>query len=810
MKNKIKIVLLIFIMLLITGCDNKQNPMHIECDNQLVIDETLELNVYYNNEIIPIENLQWSLSDYNIATIYDNILYGKNLGSVVVTVLDITNPTHYCAKRVEIVEPMVTDIIIAGPSEVIVTKEINLEATVKPDKITSKVIWESSNQEIILVDNGTVFGVKEGSAEVIVKCDNYEVRHKVTVLPKPSSITITGNNNIGVNEISFFTFNIDEEVQLISDNEEIVKTVDNSIVGIAPGKAIVTAISKENENIKGTIEVTVINKTIETIEMTQEEREQINLILENMTLKQKVGEMLNVGILGVNYEWGPQLKIEAATGLPYVQFGREDQNKEESLVDLLSSYNIGNFTVYDICGQSKENLMLATQTLKDLGKKNTGINPFITIESPGGYIMDAIVSMPTNQAMATAPNKTIEDINNLYASELQALGINSVLNCYLNNNTESSTSLFMYGSDMSNALVTASIVDKAYKKNNVILISDLSIYNADENVYNLENIVAKDYKLLSGIIQNGSQIISIPYEQYYKENDEIKSYPLACKEFITDYLRNKLNYQGIIMLDDASLSTISYDYDFPNKVIEAINQGVDMIEFDISLSLMGDRWNNDFRNEAYKMLGLYSHIYNAVENGTITEDRLNEAVTRILLTKIRNNITNDAEITDFNFAKVEKTINDYKTDFITLHGDATISKKDKVLIISESNSATYTTNSLGDCLKKGLEQKGYSDISVSHTSTLMCESILENAENYDKIYIAVSSLYQKTAGLGADKIDYTLFIRQVMEKNPNVCIIAASYTYTISQIGDVNNYILLYNCYEDDFISLCSVIGKDE
>lgn len=806
MKNKVLVLLLMLITLIIVGCE-KQNDMYIECSDKLVINQTMDLKVYCNNKEISLENIEWSLSDYNIANVIDNKLYGKDYGVVNVTAIDITNPSNYCVKKVEVVEPFVQDIIITGPNEVMIGKEIKLEAEVVPSIINSKITFESSNEDIIEVDKkGNVYAIEEGVSDVIVKCEDFEKKYTITVLPKPTTIAMTGNTKINVGEISVLTFNIDDEIELISNNEEIVKGYNNTVVGISEGEAIITAVSKENETIKGTITITVKNENND-YSITNEEQEQINSLINSMTIEQKVGEMFSVGIYGINSYWGPQLEIEEETGLPYAQFGRE--GSKQSFVDFIAPYNIGNFTVYDISGESKGNLTTATKTLKQIAKNNTGINPFITIESTGGYVMDAIVSLPSNQAMAVANPSIIDKINDLYAQELNALGINAVLNCYLNNNTNNNSSLNLYGDDIYKAMVTASTVEKAYQKNNVVMISDLSIYNQYNTTSSIEQLKTLDYNLLTSIIQNGSQMISIPIYQTYLQNDEVKKYSLVSKEFIQDYLRKQLNYQGIVMLDDAALTTISNDTDFGSRVVDAINAGVDMLSFDIYFTRNGywgwdgnDYYYDDnyYRNEAYKMLGLYGTILNAVTKGTISEQRINEAVSKILLVKLRNNIIENTN-TNPNLTKIEQEINSYKSNFVKVVGDIKIKNNEKVLIISESNSNTGTTNSLGDSVKKNIGD----NITVSHINTLNCQTVLSSLGKYDKVFIAVSSI-NKEVGWATETMPYIDFINQVKETNPNVCIIATESPDVIEEIGGINNYILLYNCYEDNFLTLSEIL----
>ena len=69
MKNKILLLLFMFLTLFAFGCQTEQSVMHIEGNDKVIIQKTQELKVYYNNEEVPLENLQWTLSDYNVASI---------------------------------------------------------------------------------------------------------------------------------------------------------------------------------------------------------------------------------------------------------------------------------------------------------------------------------------------------------------------------------------------------------------------------------------------------------------------------------------------------------------------------------------------------------------------------------------------------------------------------------------------------------------------------------------------------------------------------------------------------------------------
>lgn len=85
---------------------------------------------------------------------------------------------------------------------------------------------------------------------------------------------------------------------------------------------------------------------------------------------------------------------------------------------------------------------------------------------------------------------------------------------------------------------------------------------------------------------------------------------------ITDVLRNQMGFHGVVITDAMNMSAITDKYSSADAAVAAINAGADMI-------LMPEDFN-----------AAYQGIIDAVNNGTITEERLNESVARIIKVKL--------------------------------------------------------------------------------------------------------------------------------------------------------------------------------
>lgn len=104
--------------------------------------------------------------------------------------------------------------------------------------------------------------------------------------------------------------------------------------------------------------------------------------------------------------------------------------------------------------------------------------------------------------------------------------------------------------------------------------------------------------------------------------------PASISKPIHDYLRNDLNYTGIIITDAINMDAIAKKYSTKDSVIKAIQAGNDLI------CLVMDEGQTDITGGAtLTYSGVIKYVHDAVDQGTISEDTINLAVKRILAWK---------------------------------------------------------------------------------------------------------------------------------------------------------------------------------
>lgn len=106
---------------------------------------------------------------------------------------------------------------------------------------------------------------------------------------------------------------------------------------------------------------------------------------------------------------------------------------------------------------------------------------------------------------------------------------------------------------------------------------------------------------------------------FYPNIDE-QDIASMSKVIITDVLRGELGFDGVVMSDDFRMAGLRKRYKLEDAAVQFILSGGDLI-------LCGA--NHDYQRQILK--GLYS----AVEDGTLSEQRINESVYRILKVKER-------------------------------------------------------------------------------------------------------------------------------------------------------------------------------
>lgn len=131
-----------------------------------------------------------------------------------------------------------------------------------------------------------------------------------------------------------------------------------------------------------------------------------------------------------------------------------------------------------------------------------------------------------------------------------------------------------------------------------------------------EQFRAEEFQVFKAGIDAGAQMIMVGHvtaDGLASVQDDMGSpLPASMSEaIVTGYLRGELGYQGVIITDAMNMSAISEYYSSEQAAVMALKAGCDMI-------LMPESF-----------LQAYAGVLNAVVDGTISEERINDSLRRI-------------------------------------------------------------------------------------------------------------------------------------------------------------------------------------
>ncbi|HCR43293.1 MAG TPA: beta-hexosaminidase [Ruminococcaceae bacterium] len=214
---------------------------------------------------------------------------------------------------------------------------------------------------------------------------------------------------------------------------------------------------------------------------------------------------------------------------------------------------------------------------------------------------------------------------------LKSLGLNVNLAPVCDVSTDPSDFIYArsFGKDAQStaAFVTASV--QAYKSKNMsCVLKHFPGYGGSGDTHkgtvydsrSMETFEKSDLLPFIAGINEGAPCVMVSHN-IVKSMDE-KS-PASLSTAVHNVLREKLAFKGVIMTDDLSMGAVTKYEKGKNACVEAFNAGNDIL-------LTGGSPAESF-----------NAVYKAVKNGSISEERLDESVRRILLWKYEAGIITD-------------------------------------------------------------------------------------------------------------------------------------------------------------------------
>lgn len=354
----------------------------------------------------------------------------------------------------------------------------------------------------------------------------------------------------------------------------------------------------------------------ETVKVDDEATIKAKEFVTSMSLEQKVAQMF-------------MITPEALTG--YNEVTRAGSTTKSSF----EAYPVGGLIYFS------QNLLWAEQTAEMLEKTNgysvetTGLPIFLGVDEEGGTVSRVASNMEFGAADvgdmseigATGNAQNAYLVGTSIGEYLTELGFNvnfaPVADVWINTDNDM-FSARSFGSD--SAMVSSMVLEELRGFEEYGLYGVVKHFpghgatDADSHEgtattnRTLEEMQAEEFVPFAAAIENGVDFIMVGHVSTpaVTGNDV----PSSVSDYmITEILRNQMGYDGIVITDAMNMSAITSRYSSAEAAVAAINAGVDVI-------LMPE----DFK-------AAYTGVIDAVNNGTISMERIDEAVVRIVRVK---------------------------------------------------------------------------------------------------------------------------------------------------------------------------------
>ena len=349
------------------------------------------------------------------------------------------------------------------------------------------------------------------------------------------------------------------------------------------------------------------NKNNQTIDVIQQK-------LDNMTLDEKIGQMITIGIDG---------------------YSVDDTAKQ-----LITDKKVGGVILFKNNISNSNQLLQLINDIKGINSTNK-IPIFISVDQEGGRVNrlpSEIKSLPSNEIIGNKnDNKLAYDIGKNIGYALGSFGFNMdfapVLDVNSNpNNTVIGDRSFSNDKDKVASLGASEI--NGFKDSNIISVAKHFPGHGDtatDSHYalpiinkTLDELKSVEFVPFKKAIEE--KVPAIMVSHILMPQIDANNPASMSKTIITDILRKDLKFDGLIVTDDMTMGAVTNELDITTACINSINAGADLL-------LVCHGYDNE--------INVINDIKDAVNNGIISIDTINSSVYKILSLKENYKITDE-------------------------------------------------------------------------------------------------------------------------------------------------------------------------
>ncbi|MGM0903640.1 MAG: glycoside hydrolase family 3 N-terminal domain-containing protein [Bacillota bacterium] len=332
----------------------------------------------------------------------------------------------------------------------------------------------------------------------------------------------------------------------------------------------------------------------------------VEKMVANMTLEEKIGQLLVVGF--------------------------SSKQVDNHIQTMIKEYKVGGVILYDRNMESREQVTQLTKNLQGLALENNQQIPLmITIDQEGGQIVrmrEHVAVKPSQQELGIRGDaQAVYETNNQTGEELKEMGITVNHAPVLDLSATDSRS---FGEDPKKAEALGKQAIKGLNDAGITATIKHFPGNGRSNVdphYETSSVEAEQLDLENKDIYPFRRVIDdMDHNQFFVMVTHLK-YPAYDEEnpasishvIIQNLLREKLGYKGLIVTDDLEMGAVNKYFTYKDLGYSAVDAGNDLLLV-----------CHTFESQKQVIEG----IHKAVKTNKLTEERIDESVKRILTYKM--------------------------------------------------------------------------------------------------------------------------------------------------------------------------------
>ena len=341
----------------------------------------------------------------------------------------------------------------------------------------------------------------------------------------------------------------------------------------------------------------------------------IDEMIGQMTLEEKVGQLLVIGVEGTSFS------------------GEMD--------NLIRNYHVGGVI---IMGRNVSTTTEMLQLINDIKKANEpNKSPlFLSVDEEGGRVSRlpaGIPKLPPSAEIGKLNDESVSYRAGAYLAEvLNEFGYNMNFAPVLDVNSNPRNPVIgdrSFGSDpyqvaklgistmhgmMDNGIIP--VVKHFPGHGDTVVDSHKSLPKVETTLEELRNVELVPFQKA---IEEGADAVMVAHILFPALDPD---YPSSMsKAIITGLLRNQMQFEGVIITDDLTMGAIENDYTIPEAAVQSFIAGSDLL-------LVVRNYEGQ--------INTFKALKKAIATGEITEERLNESVKRILTLKEKYSVSDKA------------------------------------------------------------------------------------------------------------------------------------------------------------------------